>query len=115
MKLTVSFMKRIALILATSMLPTLAMAAYQVRGTGAGKVADNLMEPVSILANFIGSMSIVIGISFLLASFLKYMQYRVNPLVAPISTVITLFIMGIVLLCIPLAYKLTEGGIPINL
>jgi hypothetical protein len=115
MKLMVHFMKRIILILVLFVLPTLAFAEYRVHGIGAGKVADNLMEPVSILANFIGSMSIVIGISCLLAGFLKYMQHRVNPLVAPISTVVVLVIMGIVLLCIPLAYKLTEGGVPISL
>ena len=108
-------MKRIILILTLFCLPALAMATTQLHGVGAGKVADNMMEPVSILTNFIGSMSIIIGISCLFASFLKFMQNRVNPLVSPISTVIMLLIMGIVLLCLPLAYKLTEGGVPVSL
>jgi hypothetical protein len=108
-------MKRIVFILTLLMLSAQCWASHQLHGVGAGKVADNLMEPVSILANFIGSMSIVVGISCLFACFLKYMQHRVNPLVAPISTVVMLLVMGIILLCLPLAYKLTEGGVPINL
>jgi hypothetical protein len=111
----VYFMKRIVFIFTLLILPALSWAVYKPHGVGAGKVAENLMEPVSILANFIGSMSIVVGISCLFACFLKYMQHRVNPLVAPISTVIMLLIMGIVLLCLPWAYKLTEGGVPISL
>jgi hypothetical protein len=111
----VYFMKRIVFIFILLLLSVQSWATYQPHGIGAGKVATNLMEPVSILANFIGSMSIVVGISCLFASVLKYMQHRVNPLVAPISTVIMLLVMGIILLCLPWAYKLTEGGVPINL
>ncbi len=108
-------MKLLKILLVVLWFPAVALALDKLHGVGAGKVAENLMEPVSILANFIGSMSIIIGISCLFASFLKFMQNRVNPLMSPISTVIMLFIMGIVLLCLPLAYKLTEGGIPLSL
>jgi hypothetical protein len=78
---------------------------------GLGKVANNLMDPVTMLANFISAGSMVIGISFLFGSFLKYMQYRVNPMASPISTVILLLVMGLILICIPLLYKLTPSGI----
>jgi hypothetical protein len=108
-------MKFFKILLVLWSFPAAAFALERLHGVGAGKVAENLMEPVSILANFIGSMSIIIGVSCLFASFLKFMQNRVNPLISPISTVIMLFIMGVVLLCLPLAYKLTEGGIPISL
>src|SRR5688572_13054181 len=77
-----------------------------------GQVADNLLEPVSVLSNFIGSASIVLGISFLFAALLKYMQHRISPLEVPISTIVMLVIMGVVLLLLPLAYKLTGSGVP---
>ena len=88
-------------------IPTLSIADQ-----GIGDVAQNLIEPVSVLSDFVATSSVVIGASFVMASFLRYLQYRINPLAMPISTVIMLLIMGILLILLPLAYKLTEGGIP---
>lgn len=89
------------------------MVGFADSGTnGFGYVAQNLVEPVNVLSDFVSSASIIIGISFILGSFLRYLQYRVNPFASPLGTVIALLIMGIVLVCLPLAYKLTEGGIP---
>lgn len=105
-------MKRILLFLTTILLATISIASAP-KVSGAGIVAHNLMEPVTILSNFIGSMSIVVGLTAVFASFLRYMQYRVNPLASPLSTVLLLLILGIVLLVLPLIYKLTSSGIPI--
>lgn len=77
-----------------------------------GKVAKNLYEPVSVLSELISTASIIIGVSFLFGALLRYMQYRQNPLAAPLGSVITLLIMGIVLILLPLVYLFTEGGIP---
>ena len=82
---------------------------------GIGKIADNLMGPVHIVAGFITSTAIVIGMTCLFAGFIRYMQHRVNPLAHPISTVVTLVILGTVLLCLPLVYKLTESGVAFSL
>lgn len=79
---------------------------------GFGGVAENLLEPVVIISNFVASTSIIIGGSCLFAALIRYLQHRVNPLAHPISSVIILLIMGIVLVCLPLAYKITENGIP---
>lgn len=102
-----SFISRILLIFGC-LLPGVVSA------TSLGQVANNLMAPVFILTNFIASISLTIGISFIFASVIKYMQYRVNPLAVPISTVILLLIMGIVLVCLPWMYKLTGSGVPIQ-
>jgi hypothetical protein len=91
-------------------LPELAMAS----SAGLGGVANNLMDPVNMFANFIGSGSIVVGIAFLLAAFVKYNQHKRNEMAAPISTVVFLFIMGLLLLAIPFAYKLTKSGVPVH-
>jgi hypothetical protein len=77
-----------------------------------GKFATELMEPVGILSDFVSTTAFIIGFSCLFASFLRFMQYRVNPLASPISTVIVLFVLGIVLLCLPFTYLLIGTGIP---
>lgn len=79
-----------------------------------GQVAGQLMEPVTILSNFIGNGSIIVGVMALFGALMRYMQHRVNPLASPISTVIILFILGIVLICLPFTYLLTGAGIPFS-
>ncbi|HSW94046.1 MAG TPA: hypothetical protein VLJ15_06820 [Gammaproteobacteria bacterium] len=82
---------------------------------GFGGVATNLLLPVHVVSSFLYGMSIVIGLVCLFAAFVRYLQYRVNPLANPISTVVTLLILGILLLVLPLVYKLTESGVPFSL
>ncbi len=92
-----------AFIFAIFLLPGLALAA-----SGLGAVASSLMGPVTLMTSFVNTMAIVIGVGFLFASFFKYMQHRVNALAVPISSVVYLFIFGIVLVLLPIAYKLAE-------
>jgi len=110
-----NFIYRLILLSTLLLPPIVAAASNYNRYAGAGQVANNMMEPVSMLANFIGSMSVVLGISFVFAAFIKYMEHRVNPLATPISTIVLLFIMGIILVFLPLIYKLTDGGVPFTL
>lgn len=79
---------------------------------GIGQYAEGLMEPVSILSEFINSAAIIMGLCLLFAAILKYKQHKINPLYAPMGTVIWLLILGIVLLCLPLLYyKLSTSPI----
>jgi hypothetical protein len=82
---------------------------------GIGEIASNIQEPVTLLANFVGAAAIAIGSCFIFSALVKYMRHRVNPYEVPISTVVILLIMGILLLCLPMAYKLTESGFPLTL
>lgn len=100
-------MRQFYLFIIILLVPSLALAEV-----GVGEVADNLLGPVYIVSGFIGSASIVIGICALFGSFLRFMQYRINPSASPLSSVIVLFLIGTVLVCLPLIYKLTESGIP---
>ena len=88
------------------------IATFADENEGFGYIAQSLIEPVSVISEFVASASIIIGISFLFGGFLRYLQYRINPMASPISTVVMLLIMGVVLVCLPLAYKLTGAGIP---
>lgn len=82
---------------------------------GIGQVASNLLVPVTVASSFLSGASIVIGVISLFSAFLRYMQHRINPLAQPISTVILLLLLGVILLLLPLVYKLTESGIPFSL
>jgi hypothetical protein len=101
---------RILLLFFCLLIPVLALADEEV--VGIGKVASNILEPVLIVSDFVCSASIIIGVSSLFGALLKYMQHRVNPLAAPLSTVIVMLFVGIVLVALPFAYLLTENGIP---
>lgn len=79
---------------------------------GIGGLAENLLEPIAILSDFINSAALILGASALLASILKYREYRRNPHATPLSKIVWLSIIGIVLLFLPLLYKLTDSGIP---
>ena len=104
-------MNRLILRLLIFLMPCTAMAD---RTESIGEVAGQLMEPVTILSDFIGNGSIVVGVMSLFGALMRYMQYRVNPLASPISTVIVLFVLGIVLVCLPFTYLLTGAGIPFS-
>lgn len=105
-------MKKMVLFFLLS-IPGLVLADEQLAGIG--KVALNILEPVNIVSNFVCSASIIIGVCALFGALLRYMQHRVNPLMSPLSTIFVLLAVGIVLVCIPFVYILTEHGIPFNL
>ena len=94
-------------------LPATIFAADQPYGLGA--VADNLMEPVGLMADFVHSACFLLGFSFLFASVVKYFEHRRSPLMVPISTVIFLLISGIVLILLPLLSSYSEAGVHYSL
>lgn len=80
--------------------------------SGLGGVATNLMDPVSVMADFIHSGCILIGGAFLFATIIKYIEHRRSPTMVPISTVWFLLIAGLVLISLPLISYVTENGVP---
>ena len=94
------------------MLLLISQLAFAITDESAGQMAESLMEPVTVVANFINSACIIIGGTFIFSGIIKYLQHRVNPLAVPIGTVVFMFIGGIVLLCLPLAYTLTGDTTP---
>lgn len=74
---------------------------------GLGSVAQNILEPVLIVNSFLFSTCIVLGVSFLFASIIKYIEHRRSPLLVPISTVVFLVVAGIVLILLPFLPLLT--------
>ncbi len=103
-KYTVSLVKVLLMLLLFCLAPSAVLAAQD---TGIGQIAIGLMEPVGILTDFVSSASLIIGAAFIFSSIIRYRQHRVNPLAMPISTVILLFVMGVLLIVLPIAFRLT--------
>lgn len=99
-------------IMVLSSTPTLALAA---KGVGLGRVASNLMDPVSVISDFVHSGCLLIGGSFLFASIVKYAEHKKSPTMVPISTVIFLLIAGLVLVSLPLVSYVTSNGVPYSI
>ena len=76
---------------------------YAAAVRGWGETAQGWMGPVDIVMDFMVNACIVVGCTFLFATFIKWRQHKMNPLHVPISTVIFLLILSILLLCLPLA------------
>lgn len=84
---------------------TTVFAAHN-KGLGLGGLANNVLEPVGLLQQFVTAACLVIGGSFVFASIIKYKEHRQSPLMIPISTVIFLFIAGLALIGLPFMWML---------
>ena len=81
--------------------------------TGIGEVAGELLGPTNVIADFFSDGSIILGVVSLFGAFVRYMQHRVNPLAVPIGSVIMVFLLGILLVCLPFTYLLFGSTAPI--
>lgn len=87
-----------------------AKCAVAAKAVGFGSVAQNLNTSVDFVSGFVESSCFVLGAAFLFATIVKYVEHRRSPLMVPISTVVFLFIAGIVLILLPFAYLLNQNG-----
>ncbi|VVC76240.1 hypothetical protein AQUSIP_15460 [Aquicella siphonis] len=99
-------------IIVLSMVPSVALAA---KSLGLGTVASNLMDPVSVMADFLHSACVLVGGAFLFASIIKYFEHRRSPTMVPMSTVVFLLIAGLVLVSLPLINYVSTNGFPYTL
>lgn len=88
-------------VLASFVLFSIYFGQAQARVTGAGAIADDMLDPIGLFSKFVNAGCIVIGVGFTFASIVKYFEHRRSPLMVPISTVVFLLIAGLVLLAIP--------------
>jgi hypothetical protein len=88
-----------------------AFAATTTTAVGFGQVAVNIMEPIGLLSDFVNSACFLIGGGFLFAGVIKYVEHRRSPLMVPISTVVFLFLAGLVLLGLPFLSYLSGNGV----
>ncbi|MBA3660371.1 MAG: hypothetical protein H0W64_01455 [Gammaproteobacteria bacterium] len=76
-----------------------------------GRVAENLMEPVGLLSDFVNVACFAIGVAFLFTSLIKYAEHKRSPTMVPISTVVFLVVAGTLLVLLPFLSLFAEGGV----
>lgn len=79
----------------------IAFSSVKKRPEGIGKVANTMMDPVTLFSDMVYTGCLVIGASFLFAAIVKYVEHKRSPLMVPMSTVVFLVIAGLLLLLLP--------------
>jgi len=77
---------------------------------GLGQVSYEAATVLDNVAKLIMYVAIIAGIAFILTSLLKLKQHWKNPQQIPISQVISLFILGLLLVGIPLLINYTQDS-----
>jgi|GEM_PF-1260418 hypothetical protein len=77
-------------------------------GGGLGDISRNALVPLDFLRHIFNIASILLGVFLLLNALMRYFRHRQNPHEAPLSTVIVLALCGILLIVIPVAYRLSQ-------
>ena len=91
------------------------ITVFAEKSAGFGLVAQNMMEPVGLMNDFVNSACFVMGAAFIFSAIVKYIEHRRSPMMITISTVVFLFIAGILLILLPFAYMATESGLHFSL
>ena len=63
-------------------------------GVSLGAIASNVGTSVTALAKILEDISLVAGVGFIMASFFKFHQHKLNPQQVPMSQGITLLLVG---------------------
>lgn len=98
----------LGIVLQLTYLPA-AFSSVKKRPEGIGKVANTMMDPVTLFSDMVYTGCLVIGASFLFAAIVKYVEHKRSPLMVPMSTVVFLVIAGLVLLILPFL-SLVDGN-----
>lgn len=73
-------------------------------------VTNNVMSVAANVASLAMGICVILGVAMVGGAFIQYKQHKQNRLQVPISRPIVLFILGLVVLCMPLLNKITAGG-----
>lgn len=76
-------------------------ALASVTGTSLKDIADNVNHSVGSLAVVLSDVALIAGIGFVMASFFKFHQHKLNPTQVPLSQGITLLLIGAGLMLFP--------------
>lgn len=83
-------------------------------GIGLGTITSHVNSTVSQIARILTDVALIAGISFVLASFFKFHQHKLNPTQVPISQGVTLLLIGAALtlfvVMLPTAKKAVFGS-----
>jgi hypothetical protein len=71
------------------------------------EISNNLLGPTVGMAKFMSGVSIVAGIGFLIGSLMQYSEHKKNPQQIRLTTPVLFFILGLLLVGLPYASKLS--------
>lgn len=69
--------------------------------SGIGGIAENLMAPTEIITKVVHVVCYIVGLALLLTAFAQYKIHRQSPKLVPLTTPITLAVLGLIGLLIP--------------
>lgn len=73
-------------------------------------VTENLMSMFTGMNSAFSGICLIVGIGLIFGAFIQYRQHRMNKLLVPISKPIFMFILGVVLVGVPILGHYTQGG-----
>lgn len=76
---------------------------------GLGYVAASIYEPISVVIQLVRAVSIISGSGLILGSFLRYFDYRRNPVAVRLSAVIFMGLFGLALIFVGLIPYTVHG------
>ena len=87
------------------LLPSISRAAVE----SLTEVADDITTgPLEGMHHFLNGMSVIIGVIFIVMAVKKYIAYRDNLVEVPLMTALRYFILGLILLLLPLIFFLVQ-------
>lgn len=78
-------------------------------------IAKNVDTSVAELATVLSDISLIAGVGFVMASFFKFHQHKLNPTQVPISQGVTLLLIGAGLVLFPTMLPTAKQAILVNL
>jgi len=91
---------KVGVFLGSILFAGLAFAAAP-QGVSISMIANNVGKSVGHLAVVLTDVSLIAGIGFVMASFFKFHQHKLNPTQVPMSQGITLLLIGAALMLFP--------------
>jgi hypothetical protein len=75
--------------------------AFSETAISIGTVADNALTPAKVVGEMISAGCLILGVGLVAGSFIRYMEYKRNPVQTRLSTPILFFIFGLTLVLLP--------------
>ncbi|MCH9770508.1 MAG: type IV secretion protein IcmD [Gammaproteobacteria bacterium] len=73
--------------------------------------SKNIGDTVTTLAGVFVDLALIAGIGFIMASFFKFHQHKLNPTQVPVSQAITLLVVGAGLSLMPMFYSIASSAL----
>lgn len=70
-------------------------------GIGMATIASNVGDTMTSVAHIVNAVSLIAGICFVMSSFFKFHQHKLNPTQVPLSQGLTLLMIGAALILLP--------------